>query len=165
VVFKVIGTRAIQTVNDGSRMGIGSDNIGFGMMEPALGSVRDRHVKDTVLVTGDSRCGDVCEGKKGEEQEGLVLLVLEDEQMISCHPRIPSFIYLSPTRTYHSNLPSVSLTTQWHHFSPFPHWLFPHFSVFLCHGFSITDILSNQFLSCNSNRVFQSSVLMVESEA
>jgi len=30
--------------------------------KPALGSARDGHIKDTILVVGDFRYGEVCEG-------------------------------------------------------------------------------------------------------
>jgi len=40
----------------------------------------------------------------GEEQKGLGLLVLEDEWMMSWHPRTPSFIHFYPTVTPHQVL-------------------------------------------------------------
>jgi len=65
----------------------------------------------------------------------LGLLVLEDERMMSWHPRTPPFIHLFPTSTRHPLFPSIPLVTQWSHF--------PYFLIGCSHA--------SQFLLCHEN--------------
>ena len=46
-------------VNDRCWMRVGCDNVLPGVPILALNSARDRHVKETVLVAGDSRHSDI----------------------------------------------------------------------------------------------------------
>jgi len=80
--------------------GIFVDDVGTRMGVVPLVSMGDGNFMDTVGILGDSRHG---KSRRRQRAVGkrLGLLVMEDEQMMSWHPRMPPFIHLSPTRTHH----------------------------------------------------------------